>query len=139
MARVKIQGAIYEMRYDLSTIETIEKTYGSLEEMKAALKNTSVGNVRMMFQIMVNTARDYKKQPPMTDEEAAEALKHATIWEIKLLNRTIQDAMQEAMKSETTGGNEADDEEVDEVLEELNRKNGKAGDQPGRESTTDTL
>lgn len=139
MARVKIRGAVFELRYDVSTIEAIEDEFGTMEAMREAMKGSSVKNLRKMFQIMVNSARDMRGQAPMTPQDAKDILAHATLWELKRLSEAFTQALEEGMKSETTGGNEADSEEVDEVLEELERKNARAGDQPGRGNTTDTL
>lgn len=132
MATVKIQGKTYELRYDLATMEMIEDEFGSQEKMREAMKNgKNVKTLRTMFRIMVNSARDVEGLPALKAAEVDKQLKHATLAEMALISQAFGEAMEEGMKSETTGGNEADDEVSDEYLKEIESKNGKAGGRQG--------
>ena len=55
----------------------------------------------------------------MTGDE----IKHADIDMIREVSAAVQQAITEGSKSETTDGNEADDEVHDMFLEEIERKN----------------
>ena len=56
----------------------------------------------------------------MTGDE----IKHADMGMISRISEAVQQAITDGSKSETTDGNEADDEVHDIYLEEIERKNG---------------
>ena len=131
MVTVKVQGKTFELRYDLATMEMIEDEFGSQEKMREAMKAKSVKSMRTMFRIMANSARDVAGLPALKAAEVDRLMKHATLAEVNLISQAFTAAMEEGMKSETTGGNEADDEVSDEYLKEIEAKNGRAGGRRG--------
>ena len=131
LVTVKVQGKTFELRYDLATMEMIEDEFGSQEKMREAMKAKSVKSMRTMFRIMANSARDVAGLPALKAAEVDRMLKHATLAEVNLISQAFTAAMEEGMKSETTGGNEADDEVSDEYLKEIEAKNGRAGGRRG--------
>lgn len=120
MAKVKVNGREYALRFDLDALEQVEVEYGSLKGMLEAIGEGKVGPVRRVFVIMANCQRDYEGK----DMDVTEAvLKHAPMSTFRMVADAIKAAMREGMHVETTNGGEADDDVHDGYLEELEAKN----------------
>ena len=139
MAKVVIGGKEYGLRFDLYAMEQIEDELGSMKAAFDALRaGKQLKTTRTMFKIMANSYLSFiGENETVTGDE----IKHAGMDAIVTVSDAIRKAVEEGSKSETTGGNEADDEVHDLFLEEIEkeeRKNLKTG--AGQESvnTTDT-
>ena len=122
MASVTIDGKEYGLRFDLYAMEQIEEEFGgvkavfdTLSEGKRQIKTT-----RALFRVLANSYLSYNGQE---ETVTGNEIKHAGIDMIREVSEAVQRAITEGSKSETTGGNEADDEVHDMYLEEIERKN----------------
>lgn len=139
MAKVVIDGKEYGLRFDLYAMEQIEEEFGNIKKAFQALREgRQLKTTRILFKILANSYLSFHGQEEtITGDE----IKHAGMNAVMEVSIAVQNAISEGSKSETTGGNEADDEVHDLFLEEIEkeeRKNLKAG--VGQESvnTTDT-
>ena len=122
MAKVTINGKEYGLRFDLYAMEQIEEEFGgvkavfdTLNEGKKQIKTT-----RALFRILANSYLSFHGQE---ETVTGDEIKHAGLETIREVSDAVQAAVIEGNKSETTGGNEADDEVHDMYLEEIERKN----------------
>lgn len=121
MAAIVINGKKYELRMDLNAMEQIEAEFGDLQEAlrKFQGRKRSMAMIKPMFRILANSGKRHNgERANVTGEEIGD-LGFAGI---NALAQAFDAAMQEALKTETTGGNEADDDVHDEYLEELERQ-----------------
>ena len=122
MASITINGKEYGLRFDLYAMEQIEEEFGGV---KAAFDTLTEGKhqiktTRALFRILANSYLSFTgKEETVTGNE----IKHAGMDMIKEVSEAVQKAIAEGAKSETTGGNEADDDVHDIFLEEIERKN----------------
>ncbi len=120
MASIVIKGKEYGLRFDMYAMEQIEEEFGSVKKAFEALREgKQLKAMRIMFRIMANSYLSYNdKEETVTGDE----IKHVSADAIKEIAEAVQNAIAEGSKSETTGGNEADDEVHDVYLEEIERK-----------------
>lgn len=134
MIKLMIEGKAYGLRMDLYALEQIEEEFGSLKELFDLLKEGKTKTVRILFRILANAALAYDgAEETVTGDE----LKHIKLSGIGQIGNALRAAIEDGMKSETTRGEEADDEVYDCYLEEI-EKNGETGGQPVSVSITDT-
>lgn len=127
MAQVNINGKTYGLRFDLGALEAVEQEFGDLKIVFEGLKDGGVDRidaVKRMFVIMANCQLDFEDKPANV---TSAALKHAPLSALKQLSDAISETFKESMRVETVNG-EADDDTHDGYLEEIDSKNGKAGD-----------
>jgi len=134
MASITIKGTKYELRFDMWALEQIEEEFGGVKKMYESLSGQGASLVKSMsvvFKILANSARDYAGLAPnVTGEE----VRHTSVGK---LTAAVHAAINEGMKAETSGGNEADDSVHDEYLEEI-EKNGETGEKHEPGNTTGT-
>ena len=133
MVKLKVLDREYGLRMDLYAMEQIEEEFGGMRELFDLLKDGKVKTVRALFRILANTELAYEgKEENVTGDE----LRHIRLSAIGPIGNALKAAIEDGMKSETTRGEEADDEVYDVYLEEI-EKNGETGGQHGSVSTTD--
>ena len=122
MASITVNGKEYGLRFDMYAMEQIEDEFGSVKKVFETLKDgKQLRATRILFRILANSYLSYNgKEETVTGDE----IKHADIAMISEISEAVQKAIAEGSKSETTDGNEADDEVHDMYLEEIERKNG---------------
>ena len=120
MASVTINGKKYGLRFDLYAMESIEEEFGSVKKVFETLKDgAQLKATRMLFRILANSYLSFNgEKETVTGDE----IKHADMKMIREISDAVQKAIVEGSKSETTGGNEADDEVHDVFLEEIEKK-----------------
>jgi hypothetical protein len=120
MASIIIKGKKYELLFDMWALEEIEKEFGGVKKMYEALwggEGTSLAaTMQTVFRILANSARD---AAGLTANVTVEEVRHTPVGK---LTAAVHEAIEEGMKSETSGGNEADDSIHDEYLEEIEKK-----------------
>ena len=122
MASIEINGKVYGLRFDLYAMEQIEEEFGSVKNVFDAFKNgKQLKATRILFRILANS---WLSNEGEAETVTGDEIKHADIDMIKHISEAVQAAIAEGSKSETTDGNEADDEVHDIYLEEIERKNG---------------
>ena len=134
MVSLKLKEETYGLRMDLYAMEQIEDEFGSMTKLFELLKEGKTKTIRSLFRILANTELAYKgKEETVTGDE----LKHIKLGGLAQIGNALRAAIEDGMKSETTRGEEADDEVYDCYLEEI-EKNVETGGQPASVSTTDT-
>ena len=122
MASVIISGREYNLRFDLYAMEQIEEEFGSLKSVFEVMSGgKQIKATRTLFKILANS---WLSNEGEAETVTGDEIKHADIDQIKAVSAAVQQAIAEGSKSETTQGNEADDEVHDIYLEEIDRKNG---------------
>ena len=134
MASIKIREKEYGLRFDLYAMEQIEEEFGSVKDAFDQLREGKLlKTTRILFKILANSYLSYNgEQETVTGDE----IKHEGMEIVQKLSEAVKEAITEGSKSETTGGNEADDEKHDVYLEEIERKNLQTGE--GQESVNIT-
>ena len=118
---ITIRGKRYELRFDMWALEQIEEEFGGVKKMLMSLHGAE-GTVlskamSTVFRILANSARDSAGlEPNVTGDE----VRHVSVG---LLTQAVHAAIDAGMKSETSGGNEADDNVHDAYEEEYDEKN----------------
>ena len=134
MASIKIREKEYGLRFDLYAMEQIEEEFGSVKDAFDQLREGKLlKTTRILFKILANSYRSYNGEP---ENVTGDEIKHEGMEIVQKLSEAVKAAITEGSKSETTGGNEADDEKHDVYLEEIERKNLQTGE--GRESVNIT-
>ena len=134
MVKLMVDGKAYGLRMDLYALEQIEDEFGSLRDLFDLLKDGKMKTVRSLFRILANAALAYDgAEETVTGDE----LKHIKLSGVGQIGNALRAAIEDGMKSETTRGEEADDDVYDCYLEEI-EKNGETGGQPASANTTDT-
>lgn len=121
MAKVEVNGREYGLRMDLYAMEMIEEEFGSIKGAFDAMNGgKQVSTTRKLFRIMANAFLGF-----MGEEEdvTGKEILHVDVQDMARIAQAIRATVEEASKSETTGGGEADDEVHDAYLEEIDRKN----------------
>lgn len=125
MAKFSMGGKDYDLIFNVHAMKAMEHEFGDLSEgiEKFRKNRRNVHIVGQMFKIMANAGQWEKGEPEDVTEDAVDRL---TLKGLDTLSRTLNLAMEESLHSETTGGNEADDEVHDVYLEQLEaqEKNG---------------
>ena len=120
MVKLKIKENEYGLRLDMYAMEMIEDEFGSMKEMFDRIQNGSTKPVRALFRILANAQLSYEgKEETVTGDE----LKHLKPAALNGVSNAIRAAVEEGMKSETTDGEEADDDVYDVYLNEIEQKN----------------
>lgn len=120
MVRLKIGEQEYGMRMDMYAMEMIEDEFGSMKEMFEAIQNGGGKAIRKLFRILANAELAYEgKEETVTGDE----VKHLRLAAVAGIGNAIRAAVEQGMKSETTDGEEADDEVFDVYLSEIEAKN----------------
>lgn len=126
MVKCKVKGKEYELRLDLDALETLESVFEG-ENVMEVFRKRSFSNVKKIFVVMANCARDYNGQPQDVTEKD---IRHASMADAAAMADAILAAQEEAFKTETVNG-AADDshhDEVMEMIEEIEEKNGAPGE-----------
>ena len=121
MASIKVRGKEYGLRFDMYAMEQIEEAFGSVKDAFDALRDgKQLKTTRILFKIMANSYLSYNGEP---ETVTGDEIKHEGMDIVVQISEAVKAAIMEGSKSETTGGNEADDEKHDVYLEEIERKN----------------
>lgn len=121
MASITVNGREYGLRFDLYAMEQIEEEFGGVRKMFEALQTgKQLKTTRILFKILANS---YLSNNGEEESVTGEEIKHADMNAIREISDAVREAIAEGSKSETTDGNEADDEVHDIYLEEIERKN----------------
>ena len=121
MASVDVNGKEYKLRFDLYAMEQIEEAFGSVKSVFEVMNNgKQIKATRTLFRILANS---YLSNNGEEETVTGDEIKHAGLDEIRSISEAVQQAITEGTKSETTQGNEADDQVHDIDLEEIERKN----------------
>ena len=131
MASIKINGKEYGLRFDLYAMEQVEETFGSVKKAFDALREgKQLKTTRLLFKILANSYLSFNGQE---ETVTGDEIKHADMNMVMLISEAVKAAIAEGSKSETTGGNEADDEVHDMYLEQIEaeEKNGVTGEGRG--------
>lgn len=122
MARLKYRGVTYELLFNLYAVEQIEDEFGGMTAMFEQLRGgKQYQTIRKLFRILGNAALEIRGLPEiLTGDE----IRHADQREIGEISKAIQAAFADGRKTETSGGNEADDERRDLYEDETDEKNG---------------
>ena len=126
MVKCTVKGREYELRLDLDALETLESVFEG-ENVMEVFRKRSFSNVKKIFVVMANCARDYNGQPQDVTEKD---IRHASMADAAKMADAILAAQEEAFKTETVNG-AADDshhDEVMEMIEEIEEKNGEPGE-----------
>ena len=125
MAAITISGKEYILRMDIYAMEQIEKEYGDLKDALRAFrgKERKISMVKAMFRILANSGA---RRAGLPETVTGNEIDGCNLADLDQIARALNATMEEAMHAETVGGNEADDEQHDEYMEELERteKNG---------------
>ena len=120
MVKLKVGDKEYGLRLDMYAMEMIEDEFGSMKEMFEKIRNGGAKTIRTLFRILANAQLAYEgKEETVTGDE----LKRLKVSAMTGLGAAIRAAVEDGMKSETTGGAEADDEVFDVYLSEIEAKN----------------
>lgn len=121
MAKIRINGKRYDLWMGLWAMEQIEKEYGDMKEALNAFRTErKISMIKSMFVAMANNGRKKAGQKPDVTGDVLDGCSMADLEKISLV---MQQAMDEAIHTETVGGGEADDEDADALAEEYEAKN----------------
>lgn len=122
MTETRIEGRVYELKFDLYALEQVQEEYDGLQDLFEQLGGRKqVKALKAIFRIMANAARADRGDP---ESVTGDEILRLTIAEMKQLSRDIQTEIRKSMKKETADGNEADDEVHDLYEDEEDAKNG---------------
>jgi len=125
MESIKIGDKEYELVFSMYTMELIEEKYGKVREIIDRIAKSEKPEVKLtreLFVMMARTALWEKGLPEEVNDRPLRKLHFEDYQRLMIRQRMIIEIAR-GMKSETTGGNEADDEKHDAWLEE-DEKNG---------------
>ena len=127
MAKYSIAGREFDLVYNVHTMEAIEDEFGDQQTMLREYRENrqSVKVLKKLFKAMANSGEWLAgREETVTGDE----MDRLTLKGLDTLSKIVSQTMEESLRSETTGGNEADDEPYDMVLAEIekreNEKNG---------------
>ena len=127
MAKYSISGREFDLVYNVHTMEAIEDEFGDQQTMQKEYRENrqSVKVLKKLFKAMANSGEWLAgREETVTGNE----IDRLTLKGLDTLSKIVSQTMEESLRSETTGGNEADDEPYDMVLAEIekreNEKNG---------------
>lgn len=122
MTETRIEGRVYELKFDLYALEQVQEEYDGLQDLFEQLAGRKqVKALKAIFRIMANAARADRGDP---ETVTGNEILRLTIAEMKQLTQDIQKEIRRSMKKETADGNEADDEVHDLYEDEEDQKNG---------------
>jgi len=120
MVKLKVGETEYGLRMDMYAMEMIEEEFGSMKEMFTKIQDGGSKAVRTLFRILANAQLAYEgREETVTGDE----LKRLRVAAVAGIGQAIRAAVEEGMKSETTDGNDADDQVYDVYLAEIEAKN----------------
>lgn len=125
MEKISIGGQDYELVFSMYTMELIEEKYGKVREIIDRIAKSEKPEVKLtreLFVMMARTALWEQGLPEDVNDRPLRKLHFEDYQQLMIRQRMIIEIAR-GMKSETTGGNEADDEKHDAWLEE-DEKNG---------------
>lgn len=125
MEHIKIGEKEYELVFSMYTLELIEEKYGKVREIIDRIAKSEKPEVKLtreLFVMMARTALWEKGLSEEVDDRPLRKLHFEDYQRLQIRQRIIIEIAR-GMKSETTGGNEADDVKHDAWLEE-DEKNG---------------
>ena len=128
MEKVTIKGKEYELVFNLYALEQIRDKIGNPGDVMPRLQdadNMDYKLLRQLFVILANTAREARDLPEDVTDKPLKRM-HIEDFQRSMLWAKIVIEVSNGWKSETTGGNEADNEKHDVWLEE-DEKNGGTG------------
>lgn len=127
MEKIKIGDQEYEMVFNMYTYELIEEKYKDAREPIKRLTESQKPEVKLcrdLCLMMVRAAMDERQEPEEKIEETVRTLgeklkkMHYQDYSALMLRPLMIIEVANGMRSETTGGGEADDEKHDAWLEE---------------------
>ena len=122
MTETRIEGRVYELKFDLYALEQVQEEYDGLQDLFEQLAGRKqVKALKAIFRIMANAARADRGDP---ENVTGNEILRLTIAEMRKLTQDIQTEIRRSMKKETADGNEADDEVHDLYEDEEDQKNG---------------
>jgi len=122
MTETRIEGRVYELKFDLYALEQVQEEYDGLQDLFEQLAGRKhVKALKAIFRIMANAARADRGDP---ETVTGNEILRLTIAEMQQLSRDIQTEIRGSMKKETADVNEADDEVHDLYEDEEDQKNG---------------
>lgn len=118
---ISINGKEYKLRFDLYAMEQIEEEFGSLKSVFDAMRTgeKQVKLTRALFRIMANSQLSFEGKP---ETVTGDEIKHLPPYRIREIGEEARRALDEGMHTEMSGGGEADDDEHDAYLEEIEKK-----------------
>ena len=120
MVKLRVNGKEYGLRMDMYAMEMIEEEFGGMRNMLKKLKEGGSKQIRALFRILANAQLSYEgKEETVTGDE----LKSLRVAAVAGIGQAISAAVEEGMKSETSEGEEADDEVFDVYMSEIEAKN----------------
>lgn len=125
MEKIMIGDKEYDLVFNMYTMELIEEKYDDARAVINRLVESPKQELKLcreLFVMMANTARELKGEPEDVTDEALKGMNFEDYSKLMLRAKLIIEVAH-GMKSETTGGNVADDTVHDAFLEE-DEKNG---------------
>jgi len=120
MVKLRIGETEYGLRMDMYAMELIEDEFGTMKNMFDKIQEGGSKAIRNLFRILANAELAYEgKEETVTGDE----VKRLRVSAMAGIGNAIRAAVEEGMKSETTEGNDADDEVFDVYLSEIESKN----------------
>ena len=120
MVKLRIGTKEYGLRMDMYAMEMIEEEFGSMKDMFAKIQDGGSKAIQKLFRILANAQLAYDGEEETVTGNEIRRLRVAAMAGI---GNAIRAAVEEGMKSETTNGEEADDEVFDVYLSEIEAKN----------------
>lgn len=111
-----LEGRTYDLVFTVRTMELIQDEFGDVGDAVAAFRTNrkSIKSVKTMFKVMANAGEElHGREMNVTGEE----LNRLTLRGVDNLSQALSMTLEESLHSETTGGNEADEEKHDVLLE----------------------
>ena len=118
--KLKIDEKEYGLRMDMYAMEMIEDEFGSMKDMFEQVQKGSGKCIRKLFRILGNA---YLANEGQDETITGEEIKHLKVAAVAGIGKAVRAAVEEGMRSDTTGGNDADDEVYDVYLSEIESKN----------------
>lgn len=120
MEKVLIGDREYELVFNMYTMELIEEKFDDAREIINRLVESPKQELKLcreLFVMLANTARELKGEPEDVTDEVLKGMNFEDYSKLMLRAKLIIEVAH-GMRSETTGGNKADDTVHDAYLEE---------------------
>lgn len=118
--KYSLNGTEYDLVYNLHTMEQMEEEFGDAAEAMAEFrKHRKTSMIRAMFRMMANTGKWLRGEP---EDVTGHEIDRLGLKGLDTLSKMITGALDESMRTETTGGNEADDQPYDLVMAAIEEK-----------------
>lgn len=120
MVKLRIGDKEYGLRMDMYAMEMIEDEFGDIQDMFEKIQKGSSKSIRTLFRILANSELAYEgKEETVTGDE----IRRLKVSALAGIGNAVRAAIEEGMKAETVGGNNADDDVYDVYLAEIEAKN----------------